>query len=97
MKRHLIIRKLDYLKTPLFDWTIYNESGGSFSNSGPHRSLKACLRHALTNAGLTNNDLDLPTYIDVYYGWDEQEHMVKTRTQSYLAKLMTPEERGQSL
>lgn len=39
----LIIRKFAYLKTPLWSWSIENERGGSFSNSGMKKSRKACL------------------------------------------------------
>lgn len=43
------IEKFAYLKTPLYKWTTENEQGGSFSNSGMHKSEKICIRHFLAN------------------------------------------------
>jgi hypothetical protein len=39
----LLIRKFAYLKTPVYSWSIQNNVGGSFSNSGMKKSRKACL------------------------------------------------------
>lgn len=39
------IRKFAYLKTPLFSWTVENDNGGSFTNSGMLKSEKACIKH----------------------------------------------------
>lgn len=54
------ITKWAYLKMPLYSWTFHNESGGSFSNSGMHRSFNRCAEHARSMCGI---DCKIETFI----------------------------------
>ena len=36
----LVVTQYKYLKTPKWKWTITNDQGGSFSNSGEYGTLK---------------------------------------------------------
>lgn len=51
-KRLVIIRKYDYLKRPIYNWTEVNKVGGSFSNSGNHTSFNKCVSHAREMCGV---------------------------------------------
>jgi hypothetical protein len=59
MENKIIIRKFAYLKTPIYKWDRVNNQGGSFSNSGEHRSWQKCVNEASAVAG---NDLPIETY-----------------------------------
>jgi hypothetical protein len=75
------------LKTPLYSWTLNNTQGGSFSSSGMHRSLKACLaqfRASFPSALY----LDCKVYITNIYGYDNDTPITGT-IETYLAKILT--------
>lgn len=93
MKNHLIITVIASLKTPCISWSFKNAQGGSFSNSGMHRSLKACAKHAYAMLQGTENLPDLPVYIRTVEGFDEQGNSVATEICSHLFKLLDPKDR----
>lgn len=57
MKTTLTIQKHGNLKTPLYSWSLDNSVGGSFSNSGMHRSLTKCLGDALANGATSDTPI----------------------------------------
>lgn len=63
MKTQIVITKYDYLKTPKYKWTYYNESGGSFTNSGEFISLKKCGEHIRQNLIGRGVSLETPLLI----------------------------------
>lgn len=50
-REELIIRWYSYLRSPYFTWSVRYPHGGSFSNSGQHRSRRSAIRHFLIQSG----------------------------------------------
>lgn len=59
-KQWIKIIYFSYLKRPYYHWTIHNEHGGSFSNSGEHQSFSRCIAEARKISNYT--DLEIKTY-----------------------------------
>lgn len=53
------ILKYSYLKNPYYHWTINNDKGGSFSNSGQHKSFNKCTAELRSAGGI---DIHFRTY-----------------------------------
>jgi hypothetical protein len=75
-----IIEKYGYLKTPQFWITIKKQDAEGSSRIGPFKSLKQCGIHLKTHSP------DMPVYFKHYLGWDQNETMIMTTTESYNAK-----------
>jgi hypothetical protein len=81
MKQKIIITKLNYLKTPIYKWSIINDKGGSFSNSGEYRSLKKC------GESLSRYSPETPLEIYTVEGFDANGEWIKVlETSTYLFK-----------
>lgn len=85
MKSWLRIRKLEYLKTPIFDWTLENSVGGVFASRIQARSLKACIEHFRKSQSTINENMKV--IIETWHGFDDSNEPVVTKTESYLMKL----------
>lgn len=86
MKTYIEIRRLVYLKTPQVRWAIHNDVGGSFSNSGSYRTLKA-LGKAFRAQHSESKWLDCPVRIVTVEGFDSDNKPVETSYMSYFAKV----------
>ena len=84
-KDYLVITRFDYLKTPLYRWDLRNGEGGTFSNSGQYRSLKALGR--AFRAQYPDVCLDMPVLVKTVYGVDKNDQPVSTSYDSYFAKM----------
>ena len=86
MHDHLIITIYAYLKTKKFTWVFKNKAGGSFSNSGHQKSLKACAKHAASN--LLNEKNDLPVKVRTVYGFTESDESIESEYETTLGELL---------
>ena len=86
MKTYIEIRCLAYLKTPQVRWTICNDVGGSFTNSGSYRTLKA-LGKAFRAQHSESRWLDCPVRVVTVEGFDINDKPVETSYMSYFAKV----------
>lgn len=86
MKQWIEVIHLTYLKTPKWKWTIHNDVGGSFSNSGEYRTLKA-LRKAFRAQYPDSKWLECPVRLIAHQGFDSNGDCVETVYDSYFAKV----------
>lgn len=83
---YIEIVNLSYLKRPVFKWTIKNSVGGSFSNSGEYRSLKA-LGKAFRSQYPDNKWIDCKVRLVNVLGFDINDKPVELTQVSYFAKV----------
>lgn len=74
MQEWLEIRKYTYLKNPKWKWTICNSVGGSFSNSGEYRTLKALAKAFKAQYP----DKKLPVKLCTIHGFKEDNSPVES-------------------
>lgn len=67
---HLEITCFDYLNTKLYSWTFHNAAGGSFSNSGMHKSLRKAAKHYAAHGYADKNPVVCVKHIE---GYDSQD------------------------
>lgn len=67
---HLEITCFDYLKTKQYSWTFHNDAGGTFSNSGMHRSIRKAAQHYKAQRTAEANP---PVAVKHIEGFDSQD------------------------
>jgi hypothetical protein len=88
MKAYVSVLVFEYLKSPKYKWTFNNAEGGSFSNSGEFRSLKACGAHCLNMLRSIPGVYDLPVVVTTIHGFDEYDKEVATKSETYLNRIL---------
>ena len=85
MKHTLVVTRYAYLKTCVNKWRLVNDVGGSFSNSGEYRSLRALGEHARANCGVAS--ADMPVRFETIHGYDKDYNQVVSVVETYWAKM----------